>query len=58
MALITSNLLVIFFAVLVVIPFPWIARAEEEMLLETFGEEYREYMKNTGRFFPRIQKQS
>jgi protein-S-isoprenylcysteine O-methyltransferase Ste14 len=54
MALTTSNLLVILFAALVVIPFPWIARAEEEMLLETFGDDYREYMRRTGRFFPKI----
>jgi protein-S-isoprenylcysteine O-methyltransferase Ste14 len=53
MALTTSNLLVLLFAALVVVPFPWIARAEEEMLLETFGEDYREYMERTGRFFPR-----
>ena len=56
MALTTSNLLVLLFAALVVVPFPWIAREEEEMLLETFGEDYREYMERTGRFFPRIQK--
>ena len=54
MALTTSNLLVLLFAALVVVPFPWIVRAEEEMLLETFGEDYREYMERTGRFFPRI----
>jgi protein-S-isoprenylcysteine O-methyltransferase Ste14 len=54
LALTTSNLLVLFFAVLVIVPFPWIARNEEKMLLETFGEEYREYMRRTGRFFPRI----
>lgn len=56
MALTTSNLLVLLFAALVVAPFPWIARAEEEMLLETFGDDYREYMRRTGRFFPRIRK--
>jgi protein-S-isoprenylcysteine O-methyltransferase Ste14 len=54
MAVMTSNLLVLFFSVLVIVPFPWIARAEEEVLIETFGEEYREYMRRTGRFFPRI----
>ena len=26
---------------------------EEQMMLEKFGDEYREYMKRTGRFFPR-----
>ena len=54
MALITSNLLVIIFAVLVVLPFPWIVGAEEQMLLETFGDESQEYMERTGRFFPRF----
>jgi protein-S-isoprenylcysteine O-methyltransferase Ste14 len=54
MALMTSNLIIIFFAVLVAVPFPWIAEEEERMLLGTFGDEYREYMRRTGRFFPRI----
>jgi protein-S-isoprenylcysteine O-methyltransferase Ste14 len=26
---------------------------EEEKLLERFGSDYRQYMKRTGRFFPR-----
>lgn len=54
LALTTSNLLVLFFAALIIVPFPWIARMEEQMLLEAFGETYREYMSKTGRFFPRI----
>jgi protein-S-isoprenylcysteine O-methyltransferase Ste14 len=58
MAMMTSNLLVLLFAVLVIMPFPWIAKSEEQMLLETFGEDYREYMKRTGRFFPRILRKS
>ena len=58
MALTTSNLLVLLFAILVILPFPWIAREEEQVLLETFGEEYREYMRRTGRFFPRIRQRS
>lgn len=53
MALMSSNILVLFFALLITLPFPWIAREEEQMLLETFGDEYREYMKRTGRFLPR-----
>jgi protein-S-isoprenylcysteine O-methyltransferase Ste14 len=40
------------------LPFPWIAGEEEQVLLETFGEEYREYMRRTGRFFPRIRQRS
>jgi len=27
---------------------------EEQMMLDHFGEEYREYMRKTGRFFPRL----
>lgn len=51
-SLITANLLLILFAISVAIPFFWIARAEEAILIEQFGDEYLEYMKNTGRFFP------
>ncbi|UCH57111.1 MAG: isoprenylcysteine carboxylmethyltransferase family protein [Candidatus Bathyarchaeota archaeon] len=58
MAVTTSNLLVLLFAVLVIVPFPWIARMEEKVLLDTFGEDYREYMRRTGRFFPRIRQRS
>jgi len=29
-------------------------RIEEEKLIERFGEDYREYMKRTGRFLPRL----
>lgn len=58
MALMTSNLLVLLFAILVILPFPWIVREEELVLLETFGEEYREYMMRSGRFFPRIRQRS
>ena len=53
-SLITANLLLILLAISVAIPFFWIARAEEEILIEQFGEEYLEYMKITGRFFPRL----
>ena len=27
---------------------------EEQMLIEAFGDDYRAYMKHTGRYFPRI----
>ena len=29
---------------------------EEKMMLDTFGEEYKEYIKNTGRLLPKITK--
>ena len=53
-SLITANLLLILLAISVAIPFFWIARAEEELLIEQFGEEYLEYMKVTGRFVPYV----
>ncbi|MFW9788149.1 MAG: methyltransferase [Candidatus Thorarchaeota archaeon] len=55
-SLLTANFLIIILSVLVIIQFPFVARKEEEMLLETFGDEYSDYMKRTGRFFPRIRK--
>jgi protein-S-isoprenylcysteine O-methyltransferase Ste14 len=58
MALMASNLIVIFFGVLVAVPFPWIAVEEEKMLIETFGDQYKAYMRKTGRFFPRLRKRS
>jgi len=56
LALMSANILLLFFALLVAAPFPWIARMEEQMLLDQFGEHYREYMDRTGRFFPRLSK--
>ena len=56
MALITVNLFVTIFSIIVVIQFPFIARQEEQMLLKEFGKEYKDYMKQTGRFFPRFLK--
>ncbi len=53
-SLITSNLLLILSAIFVAIPFYWIARREEEILIDQFGNEYLEYMKHTGRFLPRF----
>jgi protein-S-isoprenylcysteine O-methyltransferase Ste14 len=53
-SLISANLLLMLFAVFVAIPFYWIARGEEKMLIDQFGDEYLEYMKHTGRFFPQL----
>ena len=55
--LISANLFVIVFCFLIVIPFPSIVKQEEKMLIDLFGDEYLNYMKHTGRFFPRIGKQ-
>ncbi|MFX1415421.1 MAG: methyltransferase [Promethearchaeota archaeon] len=53
-SLVTANALIITFAVLLMIGFPFWVRIEEKKMIETFGEEYIEYMKRTGRFFPPI----
>ncbi len=56
MALVTANFLVIGFALLLIIPFTFVAQKEEQMMIGTFGGEYEEYMKQTGRFFPKLRK--
>jgi len=33
----------------------WVPR-EEQMMVEEFGDEYRSYMSQTGRIFPRLGK--
>lgn len=48
-----------FIALAVLIAFPILALRtvqEEARLVERFGDEYREYMQETGRYFPRIGK--
>jgi protein-S-isoprenylcysteine O-methyltransferase Ste14 len=54
LALVTANL--IFVVIAVVMSAGLVARVprEEQMMIEEFGDEYREYMKKTGRFFPQI----
>ena len=51
-AIITSNLLCIFFSFIISFSFPSIAKSEELMLIDAFGDKYRSYMTRTGRFFP------
>ncbi len=53
LGLVIANWVLIVFAVcLAVIVVARVPR-EEQMMLERFGDEYREYMKRTGRFLPR-----
>lgn len=54
LSLVTSNVLIVFLALIIVLPLYSIAIEEEKMMLERFGGEYREYMERTGRFFPRL----
>lgn len=53
-ALVTANWIFIAFAVLTPILFFLRVPREEKMMLDQFGEEYRKYMKRTGRFLPKI----
>lgn len=56
MGLISSNLLISLFCLMVVLSFPIIARKEEAMLKGLFGEKYKQYMRRTGRFFPKLRQ--
>ncbi|MFX0107130.1 MAG: methyltransferase [Candidatus Hodarchaeota archaeon] len=56
MSLVTANALIIIFSVLLMLVFPFWVRIEEKKMIETFGDEYIEYMKRTGRFFPSISR--
>ena len=53
-SLVTANFLMIGLAILVLFCFPFVAKKEEQMLLDTFGDEYAEYMEQTGGFFPKF----
>jgi protein-S-isoprenylcysteine O-methyltransferase Ste14 len=56
-ALISSNLLILIFAILIAIPFHWIAQKEERMLTDQFGEDYLSYIDRTRRFLPPIRRE-
>ncbi|MBC8523859.1 MAG: isoprenylcysteine carboxylmethyltransferase family protein [Chlorobium phaeobacteroides] len=52
-ALVTANVLVTISSLLaILLTLKW-CNKEERMLMDHFGDEYREYMKHSGRFFPR-----
>ena len=54
MVLVTANLIILAYLV-VGLPFTYKRMfAEEENLIQEFGEEYEEYMKRTGRIFPKL----
>ena len=56
LSLVTANMLVILFAVLLILAFPMWVRVEEQKMIETFGDEYIDYMERTGQFFPKLSK--
>jgi protein-S-isoprenylcysteine O-methyltransferase Ste14 len=53
---ITANLFITIFGLLVCILLYPISKQEEQMLITEFGDQYRDYMNQTGRFLPRLRK--
>lgn len=56
LALVASNLLILIPAIAVIVLIYTQIGNEEHMLLERFGDEYREYMKSTPRLIPKLRK--
>ena len=54
--LISTNLFLLIAWIIMVITLIIRIPSEEQMLLNQFGDAYREYMKTTGRLFPRLRK--
>lgn len=52
--LMSANLLILFFGGIALTMLMLRTPKEEARLIEKFGEEYREYMRHTGRFVPRV----
>jgi protein-S-isoprenylcysteine O-methyltransferase Ste14 len=53
LALLTANWVFVIFAALTLVGLFARAPREEQMMLDQFGDEYREYMRKTGRFWPK-----
>ncbi len=56
LVLLTANWIFTAICVLMVFGLLWRVPKEEQMMLEAFGDEYKTYMRHTGRFFPRLGK--
>lgn len=56
--LICANLILLVIVVLGLIVVASRMRVEERMMIEQFGDEYRDYMQRTGRFFPPIRRKT
>ena len=54
LSLLTANWIFVSACVLTFAGLLWRIPREEQMMIETFGNEYKEYMKRTGRFFPKF----
>ena len=55
LSLIAANAFMAAMVLLVAVLLPSLAAREEQNLQDKFGERYRAYMKQTGRFLPRLQ---
>jgi protein-S-isoprenylcysteine O-methyltransferase Ste14 len=53
LALVTANWAFVLMVALTVLGLVSRTPKEEQMMIEQFGDEYREHMRRTGRFFPR-----
>ena len=53
LALVTANWFFIVFAIIAIVGISIRVPKEEEMMTKEFGDEYKAYMKRTGRFFPK-----
>jgi protein-S-isoprenylcysteine O-methyltransferase Ste14 len=53
LALVTANWVFVLMVVLTLAMLVSRTPKEEQMMIDEFGDEYREYMRRTGRFFPR-----
>lgn len=58
LALFTANLFFAAFAISVILWTPPRIAKEEQMMLDRFGDDYRSYMKTTGRYLPRVSRRS
>jgi protein-S-isoprenylcysteine O-methyltransferase Ste14 len=56
LSLLTANLIFVAVSVLSIVGLILRIPKEEQMMIETFGEEYKAYMQRTGRFFPKLRK--
>jgi protein-S-isoprenylcysteine O-methyltransferase Ste14 len=53
-ALLTANWIFTAVSALAIAGVIWRTPKEEQMMIDTFGDEYRTYMQRTGRFFPKL----
>jgi len=56
LSLLTANWIFVAVSVLSIVGLIVRIPKEEQMMIETFGEEYKAYMQRTGRFFPKLRK--